>query len=192
MHILEQQRCGHLYFVDQLAHITTPLAQDLASRGYQHYSVLTADCGQLDLSADGRHLVIIAGVGGRALIEMLQSLQQRYAANATSTTSPLRFIVCATNYIYDLREYLVGNAYQLIGEEIVSDRGREYEVIEVELSQTPVTQSVSLIGAMWQSDNPQHQQYQQRLLGHYHRQAIQRDSPRLQRIITAYEHCFNA
>lgn len=188
MHILDSKLSGHLFFVDQLEHIIAPLAAKLSHLGLQGYSLLTMDCGQLSLMQPGSRLVVIAGVGGRALVDMLRSLKQRHQGQR------LQFIVCAANCVYELREYLAAECYSLLSEQIVSDRGRQYEVIHLGLNgcgheKESGEERVTAVGKMWQQGNKDHLAYQQRLLAHYQRQVLNSDSLWLQGIIAAYERC---
>ncbi|CAH0990065.1 hypothetical protein SIN8267_00148 [Sinobacterium norvegicum] len=177
------QRC---YFVDQIPHITEELLTVLQRHGGDSYRVITADVGELHFDGSIKHCVIIAGVGGRAIIEMLQGIQKNNAA------AELDFILCATNYVYDLRRYLGQQRMSLVEEVIVEDRGRQYECLY--LRGTPVAGAsiISPVGAMWQADNAMHRRYQAKLLKHYRQQQRSQDSESLRQTIVYYQHCFGA
>ena len=185
-HILSRALCDKVYFVDQLPHITAPLEVALKCSDDSRYSVITVDAGRLEIPQQGRQLLLILGVGGRAIVEILQQLRRR------NPKQNLDFILCATNCVYDLRMYLRSPGWRLISEQIVTDRGREYELIQVSVSIEHIDNNITATGQMWDIDNSQHRRYQKRLLEHYHRQSRSDDGQRLQSIIKAYQRCFDS
>ncbi len=183
-HIMSRELCDKVYFVDQLPHITASLEAALKRFGDSRYSVITADAGRLDIPEQGRHLLLILGVGGRAIVAILQQLQR------CNPKQNFDFILCATNCVYDLRVYLRSLGWGLIREQIVTDRGREYELIQVSASIDHIGNNITTTGQMWDIDNSQHRRYQKRLLEHYYRQSRSDDGARLHAIIEAYQRCF--
>jgi len=170
--LLATKFCPMVYFVDQKPHIIDELQgklnqlheDDIAGR----YQTLAADAGALQFSVGQRHLVILAGVGGEHLIDILSAIHQQPACGE------IDYILCPTTAQFDLREYLVAENFELLHEQLVSEKGRDYEVIFTS-RMIQSGQGLSLTGNMWDLQNPNHQRYHHKLVQHYERQALGRD-----------------
>jgi tRNA (adenine22-N1)-methyltransferase len=196
-HLLASGLFQQSYFVDQIRHITDQVSQVLQRHGGDRYQVLTMDVADLLLDRDVKHCVIIAGVGGRAIIEMLAAMRSNNA------DLELDFILCATNYVYEMRDYLAQQSVQIIEQHIVEDRGRQYECLYLRSLGGGAHQysaaeggandrsRSSRIGDMWRLDDPVHQRYQAKLLKHYRQQLRSQDSAYLRQVVLDYQHCFD-
>lgn len=125
-----------------------------------------------------RHLIIIAGVGGERLIELMQGIIVNYP------TKHLEFILCPVHHNYKVREYLAGQSMGLIKEVLVKENKRFYEVLYVS---TQSHRKVSLIGdEMWDLDNVDHQLYLKRTIEHYQ---LKRNDPTMdaKKILSLYK-----
>ncbi len=106
-----------------------------------------------------RHLIIIAGVGGERLIELMQGIRAKHPH------THLEFILCPVHHNFKVREYLAGQSMGLIEEVLIKENKRFYEVLQVT---THGDQKVSLVGCdMWDFDDVDHQMYLQRTIEHY-------------------------
>lgn len=164
--------CPMVYFIDQKPHIIDQLAHKLGELDDDaiagRYQAIAADAGSLEFTAGQRHLVILAGVGGEHLIDILSAIHQRQGP------SEIDYILCPTTAQFDLREYLVAENFELRHEQLISEKGRDYEVIFT--SRTIHSgQGLSLTGRMWDPKNFNHQRYHHKLVQHYERQALGRD-----------------
>ncbi|MEH6346035.1 MAG: tRNA (adenine(22)-N(1))-methyltransferase TrmK [Bermanella sp.] len=106
-----------------------------------------------------RHLIIIAGVGGERLIELMQGIIAKHP------NTHLEFILCPVHHNFKVREYLAGQSMGLIEEVLVKENKRFYEVLQVS---THGDREISLVGNyMWNFDDVDHQMYLQRTIEHY-------------------------
>jgi tRNA (adenine22-N1)-methyltransferase len=163
--ILNQKLCSTLYFVDQVPHIMQQLTADLSHYPSDRYQTITADAGTLSLPINQRHLIILAGVGGERIIEIINNL------NTHNEIQQIDYLLCPTTAQFDLREYLVTTDFKLVYEAIVSEKGHDYEILLIRHSLTAQnSDNITLIGQMWEANNPYHLRYRQKLIKHYQKQ----------------------
>lgn len=178
-------------FVDQQAHIIEQLAAKLQTLDdgslTGRYEALACDAGTLNLLPGLRHLVILAGVGGEHIVDILAAIHTQHPA------ADIDYILCPTTTQFDLREYLVAEDFDLQHEQLVAEKGRDYEVILT--SRAVFTgENVTLVGNMWDPKNPDHLRYQNKLIQHYERQTLGRDklkAERAKRALAHYQNCFS-
>jgi tRNA (adenine22-N1)-methyltransferase len=162
MFILQAKLCRTVYFVDQVASITDALQKKLHSYGAVNYAVITDSAANLKLDDDKKHLIILAGISGNTAIHIMQGLQ------ALNPHSRIGYILSPNYQILAVREYLAGNNFCLIHEELVFENGQNYEVIYVSGAETGEQKiAVTLTGNMWDMHNAQHQQYLDKLIVNY-------------------------
>jgi len=106
-----------------------------------------------------RHLIIIAGVGGERLIELMQGIISNHV------NLHLDFILCPVHHNFKVREYLAAQSMGLIKEVLIKENKRFYEVLKVT---THGNRDVSLVGnEMWDFNDADHKLYLQRTIEHY-------------------------
>jgi len=106
-----------------------------------------------------RHLIIIAGVGGERLIELMQGIISNHE------NLHLDFILCPVHHNFKVREYLAAQSMGLIKEVLIKENKRFYEVLKVT---THGNRDVSLVGNdMWDFNDADHKLYLQRTIEHY-------------------------
>jgi len=116
-----------------------------------------------DTGDDARHIVMIAGVGGDLMLDIVRSLARIFAGRK------VQYLLCPVYHTYKLREGLRELGLGLLDERLVTEKGRCYEVISVALDGA---QDVSAVGStMWNFDDREHQSYYQSLVSHYQRVA---------------------
>lgn len=168
MKLLKHQMAKCVHFVD----IVESLTQQLESKLQRHFKpewqaarckVHCVNVSQLRFSADNRHLVIIAGIGGDKVIEFMSAI-----ANANPLDN-LTFILCPVHHNYKLRQHLIAMGLKLIQEELVEENGRFYEIIKVSLkAELPI----STVGkSQWDFTAPSHLRYLQKQLNHFRKKA---------------------
>ncbi len=180
--ILSHEPCPTLYFVDQVPHIMQQLTAHLSTYPNDRYQTITADAGTLSLPSNQHHLIILAGVGGERIIEIICNL------NAHNKGQQIDYLLCPTTAQFDLREYLITTDFKLTYETIVSEKGRDYEILLISHSIT--TQNcadITLTGQMWEANNPSHQRYRQKLIKHYQKQ-MQGERSKAQRAEKILDH----
>ncbi len=171
-----------MHFVDQVPHLITDLQQRLTCYPAARYQALAADASQLRFSEDQRHLVIIAGVGGEHSVEILRKILPRHP------DQPLDFLFCPATTQFDLREYLADQGFALLHETMVTEKGRDYEVIGARWNpQTDGLPTVSKTGSHWDLGNEVHQRYLTKLITHYQRRTLGDNASEAQRILNIYQ-----
>ncbi len=184
--ILNELSYKVLYFVDQLPHITQPLADKLSPYSSDKYQVITADAASLHFESGQQHLVILAGINGKSAIAIVEAIRHNHPEAA------IDFLLCPTNAMYDVREYLIEHRFSLEHESIVAEKGRYYELLYVRTKKAESDCSqVSALGQMWNKENPDHQRYLTKIIAHYKR-AVQGDrSERTLDILQCYQACYD-
>lgn len=189
MKLLAAQLCPSLYFVDQVPHIIADLAEKLASlddgRFNGRYQTITLDAAALTFPPGQRHLVMLTGVGGEHIVDIMGAIAK------CQHSCQIDYLLCPATTQFDLREYLVAERFDLQHEQLVAEKGRDYEVILVS-SPTPSGTKVSPTGAMWDANNPNHMRYRAKLMRHYQQQTLGREPRRAERaaqILSHYRNC---
>jgi tRNA (adenine22-N1)-methyltransferase len=189
--LLKNGKAKHVHFVD----IVQPLLEEIESklsryyRGDNNWFVHCLDVGALPLARyqDEKHLVIIAGVGGQLLIELLTSMLPRLMS------LHVEFILSPVHHNYQLRQFLVQQKGVLIEELIIEENKRFYELIHCQFTSDEHLHNnindspISLVGdKMWDFSEADHQTYLQQTIKHYQRIA---KNPELdmREIIKAYQ-----
>jgi tRNA (adenine22-N1)-methyltransferase len=180
--ILASNRRGQLVFVDQVISITKALSQYLEGQPYTNYTIYTQDLAQLKLATDKSHLVIVAGIGGELIAELLPRL-------LANNKSPIDFIFCPSTSVYSLRDYLSNNNFGLLAESIVADNNRFYEVIYARYESTDL-EGVSLLGEMWDSNSSDHQRYLKNLMTLYEKRLMGSKADAAQEVLALYQSCY--
>lgn len=172
--LMFQKTAAKLHFVD----IVPDLMNELEQRLHQYFPVTAEqperwqvhclDVAQLPIQAsDGRHLVIIAGVGGDLTADLLEAIHQR------NPNASIDYLLCPANRPQYPRRTLIRLGFHCIDEQLVEENRRIYEVLTVSATarQAPL---VSLLGdRFWQPHTSAAQTiaatYRQRTLEHYQR-----------------------
>jgi tRNA (adenine22-N1)-methyltransferase len=173
--ILADGLVKHVNFVDVVPDITQHLQHKLTT--YEHHlpsdiswNVLCEDVGKLTLfdiqqtqACNDNQLVIISGVGGELMIEMLNNLMARYK------DSNIDFLLCPVQHTYKLRSTLIKLNFKLISEQLVVENNRGYELILV--NQVGV-KNIKVTGSeLWQP-TVAHKAYLSKLMTHYQRSLL--------------------
>jgi tRNA (adenine22-N1)-methyltransferase len=172
-----------IVFVDQVPSITNTLNEYLQSQSYANYAVYTKDLAELKLAADKSHLVIIAGIGGELIAELLSRL-------LVNNNASIDFIFCPSTSVYSLRDYLTSNNFGLLSEGIGAANNRFYEVIYVRYNAID-SECVSLLGGMWNSNDSDHQHYLNNLITLYETRLMGSKAAAAQEILTLYQQCYH-
>ena len=122
------------------------------------------DVAQLPIVPNKKNLIIIAGVGGDLLIELMRPIQSR------NSDIELEFILCPVLHNYMVRCELIEMGFGLISETLVKENKRFYEVIHVS-NQAAI--SLTNIGSeMWDLSDSDHQEYLNKTISHYQRMEV--------------------
>ncbi|RRC99709.1 tRNA (adenine(22)-N(1))-methyltransferase [Amphritea balenae] len=184
--LLHRKAGDTIHFVDVVESIMTQLRQQLE----QQFSELTEtrwqihcqDVATLKLPDTGKSLIIIAGVGGDLLIDLVSEITDRYPG------LPLEFILCPVYHNYKVRTALIGWGFNLLNEQLVRDNNQFYEILHVSKNlANPKASVLSAVGSqMWDLSRPDHRQYLERTIQHYQRMA-QRQQSEVMEIVSQYK-----
>ncbi len=170
--LLDAQLAQRIHFVDIVPELLTQIEHILDTHWQgdrQGWQVHCMNAGELPLKQfssnpqTDKHLLIIAGIGGDLMIELLQS--QR----AFSADYQIEYILCPVHHNYKVRQFLIKQDFALIDEALVFENKRGYEVLHVSVDGR---QALSAVGSiMWDFSNPLHLDYLHKTIAHYQRMA---------------------
>ncbi|SIT01869.1 tRNA (adenine(22)-N(1))-methyltransferase TrmK [Neptunomonas antarctica] len=124
------------------------------------------------------HLMVIAGVGGDLLIELVRGL-----LNANPDQN-LEFLLCPVYHNYKVREALVDMGFGLLNENLMRENNHFYEIMHVS---TDAREPISLAGSMmWDFSREDDREYLARTINHYQRMS-KNPGRDVQRVIDAYQ-----
>lgn len=195
-HLIAQQRAANVHLVDIVPELITPLDDKLkALFSNAHGSKWQTHC--LDVSElplqqyEGKHLVIIAGIGGDLMIQCLKKLL------TNNPTANIDFILCPIRQLYNLRQQLIAFDMRLKQEVLVKENNQYYEILYVSRQKTSTTKESLLSGItpagreIWQAENEEQtkviEEYREITLQHYKRMLRGANNPALNEIIQAYQ-----
>ena len=195
-HLIEQQRAAHVHLVDIVPELISPLDDKLkALFSNAHGSKWQTHC--LDVSKlplqqyEGKHLVIIAGIGGDLMIQCLKKLLSNHP------TADIDFILCPIRQLYSLRQQLIAFDMRLKQEVLVKENNQYYEILFVSRQKTSTTKEsllscITPVGReIWQAENEEQtkivEEYREITLQHYKRMLRGTNNLALNEIIQAYQ-----
>lgn len=130
-----------------------------------------------------KQLIIIAGVGGELLVELVRAILVQHPQRH------LEFILCPVHHNYYVRQSLTALGLGLKSEHLLEENQRFYEILHVTTIVEPNILPISATGSlMWQTLDetslPRAQRYLSQLIGHYQRMPAHKQTPE---IIDAYQ-----
>ncbi len=177
--LLSRQAANNIHFVDIIPELMTELENKL-QRFYPNDSRLVKtrwkthclDVEKLPLRQHkGKHLVIIAGVGGDLMIQFIEAIHQNYP------NLDIDFLLCPVHHQFSVRKKLIELDFSLQDEVLIEENKRFYEILHVS-STRMMGSEISPIGdKMWLSQPTQDTnksaeittQYLNKTLKHYQR-----------------------
>ena len=186
--LLSRQAADCIHFVDIVPELMAELDRKLERFFPHNTSAWETHC--LDVEAlpldqyDGKHLVIIAGVGGDLMVQFINALVQRYPNHAVD------FLLCPVYHQSMVRRQLIELDFSLRQEVLLEENQRFYEILLVS-SVSDALSKVSPFGeAIWKANTAEQartaERYLNKTLNHYQR--IQRgNAENVQSIIDGYQ-----
>ena len=184
MSLLKRKRACEVIFVDILVEQMNKLEAILRINcPLEEYTwqVCCDDVKNIVVPKDQSQLFIIAGVGACQTVEFINSL----CASAPGIQFDL--LICSVHGNYMVRHSLITHGYKLRDERIIFENNRFYEAIYV--SHRGHEKIATTGSRMWDWSNPYHQDYWQRIVGHY-RQKAKSEPLKFQSIVEDYERLF--
>ncbi|RZK11165.1 MAG: SAM-dependent methyltransferase [Flavobacterium sp.] len=160
-------------------------SQETSSTSAAKWQVHCMDVGELLLQPhDAKHLVIIAGVGGDLMSELVKSIYQR------NLTADYDFLLCPVHHQFTVRQQLIQLDFSLRTEVLVMENQRYYEVLLVSKATSKIQPTIQAVGSLiWQSETPEQLNtasgYLNKTLSHYQRMQLNSGTD-VQAIIDAY------
>ncbi|MCL1048561.1 tRNA (adenine(22)-N(1))-methyltransferase TrmK [Shewanella abyssi] len=166
--LLDKNSADTVHFVDVVPDLMQQVSAKLerfypaVNDGGKRWQVHCIDVALLPLAEKEQiQLVIIAGVGGELLIELVQAILAKHPQHT------LEFILCPVHHIFEVRKALATLKLGLIAEQLIEENQRFYEVLHVSTQSQRV---VTLVGdEMWDLTRRIDQRYLQKTLAHYQR-----------------------
>jgi tRNA (adenine22-N1)-methyltransferase len=152
------------------------------------WQVHCIDVATLPLSGhDGKQLVIIAGVGGDLMVQLVSAIHRG------NPDTDIDFLLCPVHHQFTLRQQLIRLDFHLQQERLLEENRRFYELLLVSTraGDTPHQSRVSAVGEqIWHAHTPEQadtaSRYLSKTLGHYQRMQQGRETD-VQHIIEAYQ-----
>jgi tRNA (adenine22-N1)-methyltransferase len=180
--LLKRKAAGTIHFVDIVPSLTTRL-ESLLQKHFNsddyvnRWQVHCTDVAKLPLTAQDKHLIIIAGVGGELLIEFIDEIIKKFQINLPKNAlAELEFILCPVRYNYQVRQTLISHNCTLLNECLVTENNRFYEIIHVRKQFSVLSNTYTLLNKisptgdkMWDLSLSSHQQYLAKTISHYQR-----------------------
>ncbi len=180
---------SNIHFVD----IVPELMAELENKLHRFYPSSTWETHCLDVAKlplaqyEGKHLIIIAGIGGDLMIEFIETIYQQHKS------LNIDFLLCPVHHQFSLRSKLIELDFSLKHEVLVEDNQRFYEVILVS-STSEENSKINPVGdKIWQLESKKQTEiadrYLSKTLNHYQRiqQGFQQGKTNnVQHIIDAY------
>jgi len=184
--LLSRQAGTKVHFIDIVAELMAELENKLhrfyASSTWQTHCL---DVAKLPLAQyQGKHLVIIAGIGGDLMIEFIEMIVQKHKS------VNIDFLLCPVHHQFSLRSKLIELNFSLKDEVLVEDNQRFYEIVLVS-STNDDNNKINPVGdKIWQSESKKQTEiidkYLNKTLKHYQR-IQQGKASDVQHIIDAYQ-----
>ena len=188
--LLSRLAAPYIHFVDIVPELMDELEKDL-QHSYpcspSNWQVHCLDVAALPIEQyKGKHLVIIAGVGGDLVTQFVNAIHQNQSA------TNIDFLLCPVHRQFTLRQQLIQFNFSLINEVLVEENQRFYEILLVSTpKKTNVKQpKINPVGELiWQANTAEQSKitvnYLNKTLNHFQRMQ-QGNNPDVQHIIDAY------
>jgi tRNA (adenine22-N1)-methyltransferase len=188
--LLARQAAPRIHFVDIAPELMHQLENKLErfypenSRSHCQWQVHCTDVTALPLGQfNGKHLVIIAGVGGDLMTELVKTIYQQ------NPRADIDFLLCPVHHQFTLRAQLIEFGFSLKTEALTAENHRFYEILLVSTTQDHYLKINPIGNFIWQSTTPEQAKiaadYLKKTLDHYQRVQLSRHAE-VQHIIDAY------
>lgn len=188
--LLSRLDATNIHFID----IVPELMTELENKLHRFYASSTWETHCLDVSKlplkqyEGKHLIIIAGIGGDLMIEFIENIYKKHKS------VNIDFLLCPVHHQFSLRQKLIELDFGLKHEVLVEDNQRFYEIILVSSTREEHSKINPVGDKIWQSESKKQtiiiDKYLSKTINHYQR--IQQGKTNdVQHIIDAYYTAMN-
>ena len=186
MKLLERSAADALHFVDVVEPLMSVLEAQLKKYAAptDNWQVHCLDVAHLPIAqtpVKDSHLVIIAGVGGDLMIELVTKVL------VNNPSRVIEFLLCPVYQQYKLRSTLIKLGLNLEAEYLLRDNKQFYEMIHVAVNNDgSESKQLSPVGSlMWDFSQPEHRDYRLRMIEHYQR--MQNNNPKAAEVVMQYQ-----
>ncbi len=134
----------HSYLIDVVPSIINKLKDICSDIPESELSILLKDCTKLEFSNKLSKIIVIAGIGGKLSIRILENIMPQLTHDDIIILSP-------HNNLEEVRCYLSQNKYYCEDEHLIRERQKFYEVLEIR-KQAKVESNIGLVGKFESSD----------------------------------------
>lgn len=181
---------SHIHLIDQVPAIIERLQKQCANHPSNRLSIECLNASEIKLQT-GRHLIILAGIGGKNATEIISTLLKNNLSN-TLTTIEIDLLLSPTNHTYCLRRFLNTSRLKPVKEEFISEKGHDYEHLFYRLdnrhNDAHKAQNHNPAGSLiWQPMTPQKKRYLQKLIKYHQACQYQDPTPATIKALTDYQ-----
>ncbi|WP_370978462.1 SAM-dependent methyltransferase [Agaribacterium sp. ZY112] len=193
LHRATHGQTTNIHLVDCVPSIIDAIHSHYASLIDQRLNVSCQDASKLTLPTHGRHLFILAGIGGGTAIEIVQNIYQQALENNQLSELDLEIILSPNSRIVELREFLRNGHFELLNEAFICVYGRHHEHMHLrfhpnKIHDTENKQLPSIIGdKIWQDYCEDKVNYLEKLLDHHQRRLNLSGNNKVKPIVEAYK-----
>jgi len=174
-----------VHFVDVIQSLTIQLRQTLErfhsnkfNANHVQWQVSCQDASSIKLERNQTHLVIIAGVGGERIIQLIQGIIKN------NIQVDFELLLCPVHQNYLLREFLIQQKFGLIKEKLTKENNRYYEILHISKS---AQLKLSLVGSeQWNYSRQDDRVYLDRMINHFE-QKLMAPQKNTHKILQAYQ-----
>jgi tRNA (adenine22-N1)-methyltransferase len=187
--LLSKKVAPHIHFVDVVPELINQLKNKLTQffpeNSNSQWQVHCIDVTKLPLQKFvGKHLIIIAGVGGDLMSGFIKLICQN------NPTADFDFLLCPVHHQFTLRQQLIQLDFCLKTEALIFENERYYEALLVSKTAHHSGLKINPVGNLiWQASTPEQlkhaNNYLNKIRAHYQRMKLNCDSE-IQYIIDAY------
>jgi len=157
--LFKKTNINSIHLIDQVPQIIDILKQKYSHLNDGRLIFSTQDAKCIRLAKDRKHLIIIAGVGGENLIDILKNITDH------NPSAQIDFALSPNSHLYEVRLFLKNN-FTLLQEDLLKEGNRFHEHIFVRFTPNCIP-SITLTGTSFWKTSPLAKPYQKKLIKHY-------------------------
>lgn len=181
MALIETGRAPQVHFNDCVGSIMADLEARLIRYGATGYTLHTVEAERLQLPGEGRHLVVLAGVGDEMTIRILEAL------SLTDSADRFDWLISPANNLFQVRRWLREHGFGVVEEGLVFENGRGYEWLQVTSDRHRAPTPVANPAPFWDARDPQHRAHLAKLVRHARKQRRNPADTDSDAVLAAYE-----
>ncbi len=163
-----------IHLVDCVPSIIKKLERQYLSCVGAGLSIECADARTVRLPNEGRQLIIIAGVGGSTLVDILSAIIENLNSLCPTTNIDIEFLLSANSNMFDVRRSIKAHALELIKEEFVTEKSWHHEHLHLGYNKglKDSSSNISSVGdRLWSPFTEAKHNHIQKLITHYEKRS---------------------